>query len=129
MYLSCGVQAAGVVSVSFPPPLRLSSHCTRAHHFAAETLSEIVVVVGKGFGAKFIGLWPNFVAFINSNPGNEVRSALLGLVGRVRARVCPRTGPSQCMRNVGGRTVIRLALSTRSAYAIKHLPSPLVSTH
>jgi len=52
-----------------------------------ETLSEVVVVVGKDFAAKFVALWPHFVVLINSNPGNEVRSALLGLVGRTAAEL------------------------------------------
>lgn len=58
---------------------------------AINILSDIMLVLGAEFGAKFSSLFPHLALFIRSDPSDDVRSALLGLTGRVR-RLCEAVG-------------------------------------
>ena len=49
----------------------------------SELLSDFILVVGKDFAAKFVSLWPHLLTIIKSNPGDEVRASVCGLIGRV----------------------------------------------
>lgn len=50
----------------------------------ADLLSEVIEVMGKDFELQFRRIWALFVDLIAAKPGNELRAAMFGLIGRVR---------------------------------------------